>query len=95
VSVGLFLVSQTSSVYLQLIAAVSHDVIISWYVTHIHLTLLILILFPSPSAGPFLNLWLDVLASHVLCRYVALYVPDVILIVILALGVIVCIVFLN
>jgi hypothetical protein len=39
-----------------------HDVIPSWYVTHIRLTLLILILFLGPSTVPFLSLRLSGLA---------------------------------
>jgi len=47
--------AESSSIDLQLIAAVSHDAIISWYVTHIHLTLLILNLFLSASTVPFVS----------------------------------------
>jgi hypothetical protein len=51
-----FCFAQSSSIDLQLSAAVSrHDVITSWYVTHIRLTLLIFILFLTPSTVPFLR----------------------------------------
>jgi hypothetical protein len=60
--------AESSSIDLQLIAAVSHDAIISWYVTHICLTLLILILFLSPSTVPFVSLQLDILRCAV-CMY--------------------------
>jgi len=49
--------AESSSIDLQLITAVLwHDVIISWYVTYICLTLLILISFFIPSSVPFLSL---------------------------------------
>jgi hypothetical protein len=51
-----FLVSEMSFVHLRLISSVSHDVIISWYVVRIHMTLVRLILFLSPSTVPFLSL---------------------------------------
>jgi hypothetical protein len=51
-----FLVSEISSVYLQLIDFVSHNVIICWYVLCIHMTLVILIIFLSPSIAAFLSL---------------------------------------
>jgi hypothetical protein len=50
------LVSEMSSVHLRPIDFVSHDVIVSWYVIRIYLTLVILILFHSPSIAAFLSL---------------------------------------
>ena len=55
-SVCLFLVSEMTSVYLRLIDFVSHNMIISWYVLCINMSLVILIIFLSPLIAAFLSL---------------------------------------